>query len=139
MTLNIGTLSGIIDLDYPERLRVPKRRTTNSQDLVMIDRTYILFSNHWSCSRGIPGIDISAYRLFGPQPRTVTYVCTWEIQLGQVRTVLSASDARILAAAGDAFRVNFVDLFNAPSSLFLPHVDPDGANHKAANLDVFLI
>jgi hypothetical protein len=43
MTLNIGTLSGIIDLDYPERLRVPKRRTTNAQDLVMIDRTYILF------------------------------------------------------------------------------------------------
>lgn len=137
MTLNIGTLSGIIDLDYPERLRVPKRRTTNSQDLVMIDRTYILFLKSLGCSRGMPGIDISAYRLLGPQPRTATYVCTWEIQLGQVRTVLSASDARILAAAGDAFRVNFVDLFNAPSSLFLPHVDPDGTNNKAVDLDVF--
>ena len=58
MTLNIGTLSGIIDLDHPERLRVPKRWATNVQDLVMIDRTYILFSNRWNCSRGMPGIDI---------------------------------------------------------------------------------
>ena len=137
MTLNIGTLSGIIDLDYPERLRLPKRRATNAQDLVMIDRTSILFQNRWGCSRGMSGIDISAYRLFGPQPRTATYVCTWEIQLGQVRAVLSASDARILAAAGDAFRVNFVDLFNAPSSLFLPHVDPDGTNHQLLTLASF--
>lgn len=87
----------------------------------------------WQCSKVGSGIDISAYRLFGPQPRTATYVCTWEIQLGQVRTVLSASDARILAAVGNAFRVNFADLFNAPSADFLPRVDPDGMKQRFPN------
>lgn len=42
MSLNIDTVSGAIDLNYPERLRVPKRRTIKTQDLVMIDRTYAL-------------------------------------------------------------------------------------------------
>ncbi|KAF8630636.1 hypothetical protein AX15_002787 [Amanita polypyramis BW_CC] len=115
MSLNIDIISGGIDFNYPEHLRTSKGRATNIKDLVLIDR-----------------IDISAYRLFGPQPRTVTYVCIWEIQLGLVRTVLAASDARILAAAGDAFRLNSVDIFNAPSSEFLPRNEPDVTFYKVS-------
>ncbi|KAK2463228.1 hypothetical protein APHAL10511_004883 [Amanita phalloides] len=115
MSLNINTISGNIDVNYPERLRASKCKTTGAQDLLLID-----------------GIDISALRLFGPQPRTATYVCIWALQLGQVRTVLSASDARILVAAGNAFHVNFVDLFNAPSSEFLPNIEPDVTFYKVS-------
>ncbi|KIL66260.1 hypothetical protein M378DRAFT_192008 [Amanita muscaria Koide BX008] len=107
MTLNTDTISARVESDYPEKLHASKR-THVREDLLMID-----------------GIDIAAHRLFGPLPRAATYVCIWEICLGQIRTILSASDARILAAAGNAFRINFTDLANAPSSEFLPHIEPD--------------
>lgn len=72
------------------------------------------------------GIDITANRLFGPQPRTATYICIWEINLGRVKALLSASDGRLLAAAGSAFRLNYADLVNAPANEYLPAVEPDG-------------
>jgi hypothetical protein len=71
------------------------------------------------------GLDITAHRLFGPQPRTATYVCIWEICLGAVKLLLSPSGGRVLVAAGDAFRLNFTDLPNAPATDYLPIVDPD--------------
>lgn len=71
------------------------------------------------------GLDITAHRLFGPQPRTATYVCIWEISLGAVKLLLSASGGRVLVAAGNAFRLNFADLPNAPAADYLPAVDPD--------------
>jgi hypothetical protein len=76
-------------------------------------------------SNKISGIDVVANRLFGPQPKTSTYVCVWEIQLGGVKASLSASDARLLAAAGNFFRLNFVDIVNAPASEFVHPLDPD--------------
>lgn len=71
------------------------------------------------------GINITANRLFGPQPRTATYVCLWEIHLGPIKSALSAAEATLLAAAGNAFRVNFVDHANSPATEFLPPIDPD--------------
>jgi hypothetical protein len=72
------------------------------------------------------GIDVTANRLFGPQPRTATYVCIWEVHLGHVKAIISASDGRILAAAGQAFRLNFADLPNAPAVEYLPVIERDG-------------
>ena len=70
-------------------------------------------------------LDISANRLFGPQPETSTYVCIWEIHIGAVRSILSAADGRILAAAGSAFGLNFSDPLNAPAAEFSVPLDPD--------------
>ena len=39
--------------------------------------------------------------------------------------MLSAADARILAAAGGAFGLNFSDPLNAPAAEFAVPVDPD--------------
>ena len=71
------------------------------------------------------GIDITANRLFGPQPRTLTYACLWEIVVGNVKASMSALEAKALLAAGISFRLNFVDLVNSPAAEYLPPVDPD--------------
>jgi hypothetical protein len=73
------------------------------------------------------GLDITANRLFGPQPRTATYVCIWEIRVGAVKLLLSAFSGRVFVAAGNAFRLNHADLPNAPATEYLPAIDPDGA------------
>ncbi|KAF8973209.1 hypothetical protein BDZ97DRAFT_665381 [Flammula alnicola] len=78
----------------------------------------------------IDGIDITANRLFGPQPRTATYVCIWEIAVGHVKASMSANEAKLLAAAGNFFRLNFVDLVNAPAEEFLPSIDVDVTFYK---------
>lgn len=75
------------------------------------------------------GIDISANRLFGPQPRTATYICIWEIAIGYIKASLTANEAQLLAAAGNSFIMNFVDLLNAPAEEFLPDVDLDGERY----------
>ena len=72
------------------------------------------------------GIDITANRLFGPQPKTSTYVCIWELRIGHVKLLLTTLDARLMAAAGNAFRLNFADLANAPAGTYLPPLGPDG-------------
>ena len=42
-----------------------------------------------------------------------------------MKASLSASDATLLAAAGNFFRLNFVDIVNAPASEFVHPLDPD--------------
>jgi hypothetical protein len=74
------------------------------------------------------GIDITANRLFGPLPRTITYVCIWEISIGALKAALSAKDAGILSSAANAFRLNFVDASNAPATEHLLPEYPDGAS-----------
>ncbi|PFH51536.1 hypothetical protein AMATHDRAFT_74889 [Amanita thiersii Skay4041] len=120
MSLNADTVSGFIDPHYPENL-VHVESKGKRRALLIID-----------------GIDVAAHRLFGPQPRNATYVCIWEIQLGDVRTVLSAHDARTLVAVGDAFRTNFVDLVNAPSAEFLPRIESDVTFYRVslASVDI---
>lgn len=73
------------------------------------------------------GIDITANRMFGPQPHTSTYICVWEISLGRVKGVLSALEGPILAAALNTFRLNFGDMANAPALEYAVPADPDGA------------
>jgi hypothetical protein len=70
-------------------------------------------------------VDIVAHRLFGPQPFTASYVCIWELRLGAIKAILSAYDAKILYAAGNAFRLNFADLANAPAVELVAPLDPD--------------
>ncbi|KAJ7287460.1 hypothetical protein C8J57DRAFT_1431026 [Mycena rebaudengoi] len=107
LSLNIGTITGSIEADFGEEMAYtrPKRR---SKETIVID-----------------GIDITADRLFGPLPRTTTYVCIWEIRIGAVKTVISARDAAILSAAGNAFRLNFVDASNAPAAEHIVPEPPD--------------
>lgn len=50
----------------------------------------------------------------------------WEITLGHVKASMTANQAKILAAAGNALRYNFVDLVNAPAENFAVVLDPDG-------------
>ncbi|KAF9529375.1 hypothetical protein CPB83DRAFT_789894 [Crepidotus variabilis] len=80
----------------------------------------------------IEGLDIVANRLFGSQPRTATYVCIWEIAVGDVKASLSANQAKVLSAAGDSFPLNFVDLANAPAEDFTPLLDPDVTFYKVS-------
>ncbi|EEB92569.1 hypothetical protein MPER_08900 [Moniliophthora perniciosa FA553] len=104
MTLNIDTITGSIEPDYPEKVAFLPRR----KSMFMLD-----------------GIDITANRLFGPPPRNLTYVCIWEIVLGRFKACLNASDALVLASAGNAFRVNFADILNAPAADYMPPLYPD--------------
>ncbi|KAL4073990.1 hypothetical protein J3A83DRAFT_4507268, partial [Scleroderma citrinum] len=81
---------------------------------------------HWTNEMLIiDGIDITTNRLFGPPPRTRTYVCVWEISFGSVKTLFSVLEARIAIAVLDAFRINYTDLANAPAGEFSVRTDPD--------------
>ncbi|KAG0707320.1 hypothetical protein DFH29DRAFT_995117 [Suillus ampliporus] len=73
----------------------------------------------------IDGLNITANRLFGPQPRTRTYVCVWEIGVGPVKARLTSHEGRNLLASLNAFRLNYSDLANAPATEFGVPVDPD--------------
>ncbi|KAJ6499231.1 hypothetical protein C8R45DRAFT_108777 [Mycena sanguinolenta] len=107
VSLNIGTITGWIEADFPERMTYTKLKR-RPKEIVVID-----------------GIDITSNRLFGPLPRTMAYVCIWEIGLGAVKAVLSARDATILSSAGTAFGLNFEDLSNAPAAAYVVPVLPD--------------
>jgi hypothetical protein len=58
-------------------------------------------------------------------PKTITYVCIWEICIGHVKTMFSAEEAALLVAAGKAFRTNFTDVLNAPADEFAIQEFPD--------------
>ncbi|EMD37359.1 hypothetical protein CERSUDRAFT_114033 [Gelatoporia subvermispora B] len=73
----------------------------------------------------IDGIDITAHRLFGPRPHTKTYVCVWEIHLGDVKAIMDACQAQIVSAAMSSFSMNYSDPFNAPANEFISTVEPD--------------
>jgi hypothetical protein len=74
---------------------------------------------------GHAGIDITANRLFGPQPRTYTYFCIWEIQVGAVQAELDVPLVSGLAACARSFGLNYADAANAPSSDFQVMSEPD--------------
>lgn len=112
MSLNLDTVRGYINLNTPGRVTYAPPQL-GTKEIILID-----------------GIDVVANRLFGPPPKTSTYVCVWEIQLGSVKASLSASDAILLAAAGNFFRLNFVDIVNAPASEFVHPLDPDITFYK---------
>ncbi|KAG6849567.1 hypothetical protein H0H93_007348 [Arthromyces matolae] len=108
MSLNIENIFGGLIGSYPEKVTYKQEALQALKNIFHVD-----------------GLDITANRLFGPQPRNATYVCIWEFNLGSIDCLLSASEARLLAAAGNAFRLNFTDAPNSPANEYLPHVDPD--------------
>lgn len=112
MSLNTDPIRGFIDNSVPEDVACIKP-PSRSPDLV------------------VDGLDIVANRLFGPLPRTATYLCIWEIRTGAVTGSLSAVEARTLGAVGNAFRHHFVDHPNAPADEFMPTLDPDSTYIKA--------
>ncbi|KII92575.1 hypothetical protein PLICRDRAFT_134291 [Plicaturopsis crispa FD-325 SS-3] len=109
MSVNIDTVSGCVENDCSEKLFFGGRRIhRNPKETILID-----------------GIDITANRLFGPQPRTSTYLCIWEIHVGSIKALLSAAEGQVLLAAGNAFRFGFADSLNAPAAEYMLPVDPD--------------
>ena len=74
----------------------------------------------------ITGISITANRLFGPQPRTSTYVCVWNLDIGKVTGLLRESDARTVLRALKAFGHNYSDPYNSPAKKFAVVEERDG-------------
>ena len=94
-------------------------------------------SNHFGARKEkivIDGLDITANRLFGHRPATSTYVCIWEIHVGDVKAALSAYEARVLSAVGSSFGHNFSDPLNSPAKEYAIPVDPDGMSRIAHRL-----
>lgn len=85
------------------------------------------------------GVDILANRLFGPQPLAATYVCFWEIDVGSVKGVFSASHVRTLRSALDAFSMNYKDPMNAPAAEFALPMAPNGWCHPALRTILILM
>ncbi|KAK0226200.1 hypothetical protein IW262DRAFT_1457427 [Armillaria fumosa] len=110
LSLNIGTMTGHIDSNCPEKvLYASQSKLGNNKSVLLIE-----------------GLDITANRLFGPVPRTITYFCVWEIKVGSVKGVLSAAEASTIADAITSFRVNFSDIANAPAVEYALPAYPDG-------------
>ncbi|KAF4598557.1 hypothetical protein EYR38_006961 [Pleurotus pulmonarius] len=107
MSLNIDTVACHVKPDFPE-LVTRKAFKRPKKDPLLID-----------------GLHIVANRLFGPQPRTTTYLCIWEVRVGQVKGILSAWEGETLAVAGRSFGLNYVDAANAPAAEYMPPLDPD--------------
>ncbi|KAI0314094.1 hypothetical protein OF83DRAFT_1165342 [Amylostereum chailletii] len=102
MSLNIGTMYGSILSD-------------SNRDVYAHNASLIHLS----------GINIVADRLFGPQPHTTTYVCIWDVSLGDIQGSLSFIEASIADAALNTLAANFKDPFNVPAAEFALPVDPD--------------
>ncbi|KAK0460992.1 uncharacterized protein EV420DRAFT_1746434 [Desarmillaria tabescens] len=99
LSLNVGTITGYIDSNYPEKvLYTSQPKAPNVKSVLLIE-----------------GLDITANRLFGPVPRTITYFCVWEIKVGSIKGILSAAEASTITDAITSFRVNFSDIANAPA------------------------
>ncbi|KXN92475.1 Protein CSF1 [Leucoagaricus sp. SymC.cos] len=111
MSLNSPTIYGHVDYSFPQRLSY--ERTKNGSKIMAID-----------------GLDIVANRLFGPMPKTSTYLCIWEITSGHLKLDMSLADARILAHVGRSFGLGFTDLANAPAAEYMPLIDPDITFYK---------
>ncbi|KAH7874742.1 uncharacterized protein C8R40DRAFT_1171340 [Lentinula edodes] len=108
MTLNIGTISSSIEEQFPETLTYPEIKAKKAHAVLIVD-----------------GIDIVANRLFGPVPRTITYVCLWEIHVGGIKASLSAYQATVFQAAVRALGINFTDPLNAPADQYQTGIYPD--------------
>ncbi|KAI0074167.1 hypothetical protein K474DRAFT_1774197 [Panus rudis PR-1116 ss-1] len=73
----------------------------------------------------LDGLHIAAHRLYGPQPHTTTYLCIWEIKVGNIRGILSCLQGRILQASGSTLGLTYGDPLNAPAAGFAIPPEPD--------------
>lgn len=95
-------------------------------DCIRVQGTFVPFSN-CHCSHPRTGLEITANRLFGPQPRTATYICIWSIYLGRVVGSVPPSLLQAFARAGNGIGYNFVDNDNSLPPDFSVVLDPDAA------------
>lgn len=73
----------------------------------------------------LDGLSITANRLFGLPPRALTYLCLWEVVVGDLSGNITMDFVKDLSAMGRVFAFNFVDGDNAPLRIYTPAVDPD--------------
>ena len=71
------------------------------------------------------GLNIYAHRLFGPQPRTSTYICIWEISQGSLYCDLTADGLKRLIGSLGTLATGLADKENALPSDFVMASDPD--------------
>ncbi|KAM0754575.1 hypothetical protein T439DRAFT_352583 [Meredithblackwellia eburnea MCA 4105] len=73
----------------------------------------------------VEGLEITANRLFGPQPRTATYMCIWSIYLGSVVGSIPPTFLTAFGRAAGSVGSNFVDQDNSLPADFAVQLDPD--------------
>jgi hypothetical protein len=108
MSLNAEPLSGSIVDDFPDISLKSNPPPRYGRESIFVD-----------------GLDIIANRLFGPHPKTATYVCIWEIRVGHVKSCLSTPQANVVIAALRSFDSGFDDVLDAPAKEVSLPVDPD--------------
>jgi len=114
MSLNAEPISGSIVDDFPDISLKPNPQSRYGRESLFID-----------------GVDIVANRLFGPQPKTSTYLCIWEIHVGRVKSCLSTPQANAVLAALKSFDFGFDDVLDAPAEEVSLPLDPDGESFFA--------
>ncbi|KAM0790005.1 hypothetical protein ACM66B_005335 [Microbotryomycetes sp. NB124-2] len=83
-----------------------------------------LSAQHTECIR-VQGLEATANRLFGPQPRTATYMCIWSFYLGDIVGSVPPTLLQSLARAGNAIGYNFADKDNSLPPDYEVVLDPD--------------
>ncbi|KZT51915.1 hypothetical protein CALCODRAFT_521058 [Calocera cornea HHB12733] len=73
----------------------------------------------------LEGLNIACNRLFGPQPRTSTYLCLWEMSIGALRGCVPLSFASCMMASMQAISYTFSDVANSPDPSLDPSTDTD--------------
>ncbi|CAI2166467.1 8487_t:CDS:10 [Funneliformis geosporum] len=73
----------------------------------------------------IDDLNIYAHRLFGPLPKTTTYVCNWDINLGTISGQLKPSFLLSATTFAKTFVYHFVDKENALPAEYMIPLDPD--------------
>ncbi|KAF8951432.1 hypothetical protein BGZ52_011844, partial [Haplosporangium bisporale] len=71
------------------------------------------------------GIDIYAHRLFGPLPKTTTYVANWKLDIGSIYGQIKPSFLLGVASFAKAFAYNLVDGDNAFPPEYATVTPPD--------------
>ncbi|CAG8534527.1 10421_t:CDS:10, partial [Acaulospora colombiana] len=70
-------------------------------------------------------LNVYAHRLYGPLPKTATYVCNWDINVGAISGQLKPSFLLSATSFGKAFGYHFVDDENALPAMYVVPLDPD--------------
>ncbi|RIA94532.1 hypothetical protein C1645_873391 [Glomus cerebriforme] len=73
----------------------------------------------------IDDLNIYAHRLFGPLPKTATYVCNWDINIGTISGQLKPSFLLSVTSFARTFAHHFVDKENALPTKYVMLPDPD--------------
>ncbi|KAF9388519.1 hypothetical protein CPB97_000885 [Podila verticillata] len=73
----------------------------------------------------VDGIDIYAHRLFGPLPKTTTYVANWKLDIGSIYGQIKPSFLLGVASFAKAFAYNLVDGDNAFPPEYATVTPPD--------------